>query len=296
MTRISYVALAAAQGFWRNPVMSLASTFTVGLMLLLFAFFLATDRGLQAAVGVLESKVELALFLEDDARVSDILALRARIEADPAVLRVDYVTKEQALARLTEIAERRQDIEIVDISTNPLPASLEIKLATAQNAGRVGAELREELGKGVVYQVVDNPSVVDKLLTITRVLSIGGIAVLVMMLIVALFVIVNTIRIAVHARRDEIEIMKLVGATDWFVRWPFIIEGMLVGMLGAVAALLVLMLAAGPVTGALAGFLEIVPLSFGSAFLWELAGSVFVLAILVGGGGAMLSVRAHLAK
>jgi cell division transport system permease protein len=296
MTRLSYVAHAAVQGFWRNPVMSLASTFTVGLMLLLFAFFLATDRGLQAAVGVLESKVELALFLEDDARVSDILALRARVEADPAVLRVDYVTKEQAMARLTEIAERRQDIEIVDISTNPLPASLEIKLATAQDAGRIGAGLREEIGKGVVYQVVDNPSVVDKLLTITRVLSIGGLAVLVMMLIVALFVIVNTIRIAVHARRDEIEIMKLVGATDWFVRWPFIIEGMLVGTLGAVAALLVLMLAAGPVTGALAGFLEIVPLSFGSAFLWELAGSVFLLAILVGGGGAMLSVRAHLAK
>jgi cell division transport system permease protein len=296
MTRISYVALAAAQGFWRNPVMSLASTFTVGLMLLLFAFFLATDRGLQAAVGVLESKVELALFLEDDARVSDILALRARVEADPAVMRVDYVTKEQAMARLTEIAERRQDIEIVDISTNPLPASLEIKLATAKDAGRIGATLREEIGKGVVYQVVDNPSVVDKLLTITRVLSFGGVAVLVMMLIVALFVIVNTIRIAVHARRDEIEIMKLVGATDWFVRWPFILEGMLVGTLGAVAALLMLLLAAGPVTGALTGFLEIVPLSFGSAFLWELAGSVFVLAILVGGGGAMLSVRAHLAK
>ena len=289
MGRTTYIVAAAWQGFWRNPVMSLASTFTVGLMLLLFAFFLATDRGLQA-------KVELALFLEDDARVSDVLALRATIETDPAVARVDYVTKAEAMARLEAIAEQRPDIQIVDISSNPLPASLEIKLAHAQDAPRVAADLRQEIGKGVVYEVVDNPSVVDKLLTITRVLSIGGVAVLLMMLVVALFVIVNTIRIAVHARRDEIEIMKLVGATDWFVRWPFILEGMLVGALGAVAALLIVVAAAGPVTNALVGFLEVVPLSFESAFLWQLVASVLALALGVGGGGAMLSVRAHLAK
>jgi cell division transport system permease protein len=296
MRRLEYIATTAAQGFWRNPVMSLASTFTVGLMLLLFAFFLATDRGLQAAVNVLESKVELALFLEDDARVSDVLELRARIEADPAVSRVDYVTKEQAMTRLVDIASRRPDIQIVDTSSNPLQSSLEIKLAHAQDAQRVASALREEIGKGVVSDVVDNPQVVDKLLTITRVLSFGGLAVLAMMLVVALFVIVNTIRIAVHARRDEIEIMKLVGATDWFVRWPFILEGMLVGALGAVAATAVVLLAAGPVMGAMVNFVEILPLSFGTTFVWQLVGSVFALALAVGGGGAMLSVRAHLAK
>ena len=296
MRRLEYIATTAAQGFWRNPVMSLASTFTVGLMLLLFAFFLATDRGLQAAVNVLESKVELALFLEDDARVSDVLELRARVEADPAVSRVDYVTKEQAMTRLVDIASRRPDIQIVDTSSNPLQSSLEIKLAHAQDAQRVASALREEIGKGVVSDVVDNPQVVDKLLTITRVLSFGGLAVLAMMLVVALFVIVNTIRIAVHARRDEIEIMKLVGATDWFVRWPFILEGMLVGALGAVAATAVVLLAAGPVMGAMVNFIEILPLSFGTTFVWQLVGSVFALALAVGGGGAMLSVRAHLAK
>ncbi len=290
------MATTAAQGFWRNPVMSLASTFTIGLMLLLFAFFLATDRGLQAAVNVLESKVELALFLEDDARVSDVLDLRARIEADPAVSRVDYITKEQAMARLVDIAAKRPDIQIIDTSENPLQASLEVKLAHAQDAPRVTAALREEIGKGVVSDVVDNPQVVDKLLTITRVLSFGGLAVLAMMLIVALFVIVNTIRIAVHARRDEIEIMKLVGATDWFVRWPFILEGMLVGALGAVAATAVVLVAAGPVMSAMVNFIEILPLSFGQTFVWQLVGSVFALALAVGGGGAMLSVRAHLAK
>jgi cell division transport system permease protein len=296
MRRLEYVATTAAQGFWRNPVMSLASTFTVGLMLLLFAFFLATDRGLQAAVSVLESKVETAAFLEDDAKVSDVLALRTRLEADPAVSKVDYITKEQAMTRLVDIAAKRPDIQIVDTSSNPLQNSLEIKLAHAQEAPRVTAALRAEIGNGVIADVVDNPQVVEKLLTITRVLSFGGLAVLAMMLVVALFVIVNTIRIAVHARRDEIEIMKLVGATDWFVRWPFIVEGMLVGALGAVAATAVVLVAAGPVMNAMVNFIEVLPLSFGTTFLWQLIGSVFALALAVGGGGAMLSVRAHLAK
>ena len=210
MRRIGYVLVSAWQGFWRNPVMSVAATLTVSLMLLLLAFFIVTDRGLQAAVVALESKVELVLYLDDAAKPSDILALKARIENDPAVSRVDYVTKQQALDRLRDLAQRKQDFTLADIGTNPLPASLEIKLANAQDTARLTASLKDELGHGVVTDVIDNPTVVEKLLTITRVLSIGGIAVLAMMLFVALFVIVNTIRIAVHARRDEIEIMQLV--------------------------------------------------------------------------------------
>jgi cell division transport system permease protein len=116
------------------------------------------------------------------------------------------------------------------------------------------------------------------------------------MLFVALFVIVNTIRIAVHARRDEIEIMQLVGASDWFVRWPFILEGMLVGALGAILSLTVLFAAAGPVSSAMLDFLVTLPISLGPEFAVQLVASVLGVALLVGAGGASLSVRAHLAK
>lgn len=296
MRRILYILSAAGQGFMRNPAMSIASTFTVMLMLTLFAVFMTTDRGLQATVAVLEGKVELAAFLDDNAKVSEILALKGRIEADPAVARVDYVTKDQALDRLKTIAANRPDLALADMTTNPLPASLEIKMAQAREATRLAKDLRAEVGKGVIYDVVDNPQVVDQLLTITRVLSIGGIAILAMMLFVALFVIVNTIRIAVHARRDEIEIMQLVGASDWFVRWPFILEGMLVGALGAVASLALLFAISGPITTVLLGFLDVLPVNLGPEFAVQLIASVFGVALLVGAGGATLSVRAHLAK
>ena len=296
MRRIAYVATTAAQGFMRNPAMSIASTLTVMLMLTLFAFFLTTDRGLQAAVAVLEGKVELAVFVDDNAKVSAVLALRTRLENDPAVARVDYITKDQALERLKAIAANRPDLAVADLDSNPLPASLEIKMADPREAKRLGQDLKDEIGNGVVYDVVDNPQVVDQLLTITRVLSIGGIAILAMMLFVALFVIVNTIRIAVHARRDEIEIMQLVGASDWFVRWPFILEGMLVGALGAVASLALIFAIAGPVTSVMLGFLDVLPISLGPEFVGQLVASVFGVALLVGAGGATLSVRAHLAK
>jgi cell division transport system permease protein len=294
--RLLYILTASTQGFVRNPAMSIASTLTVTLMLTLFAFFMTTDRGLQAAVAVLEGKVELAMFIDDGAKVSDVLALKSRVESDPSVARVDYVTKEQALQRLQDIAAKRPDFQLADISTNPLPASLEIKMADARQARQLAEQLRGEIGKGVVYDVVDNPQVVDQLLTITRVLSFGGLAILVMMLFVALFVIVNTIRIAVHARKDEIEIMKLVGASDWFVRWPFILEGMIVGALGALISLAVLFAASGPVTSVMVDFLDILPVSFGPQFALELIATVFGVALLVGAGGASLSVRAHLAK
>jgi cell division protein FtsX len=266
-------------------------------MLLLFAFFLVTDRGLQSAVSLLESKVELVAYLSDDAKISQILELRARIEKDPAVFRVDYVSKDDALKRLRDLSASRPDMgPIEEIGANPLPASLEIKLASAQESRRLASELRAEIGSGIVTDVVDNPQVVESLLTVTRVLSIGGLAILGMMLFVALFVIVNTIRIAVHARRDEIEIMQLVGATDRLISAPFVIEGMLVGVFGAVIALAALLAASGPVVNFLLRFLEILPVSLGPNFVAQLAGAVLGFALLMGAGGAMISVRTHLAK
>jgi cell division transport system permease protein len=263
-------------------------------MLLLSSFFVIAQRGLDVSLSFLQTKVELYAELDDAARPSEILALKTRIETDPAVDRVVFVSKDEALSRLKEIADKTQTVSLADVTVNPLPASLEIKMRDAQQTPRLANVVRDEIGKGIVTGVIDNPSVVDKVLTITRVLSVGGIAVLALMLFVTLFVIVNTIRIAVHARRDEIEIMQLVGATDTFVRWPFIIEGVLVGVFGGAIALAILGAAAPPLVGAMSGFLTIVPIEFGAFFALELAAGVLAFALLVGAIGALVSVRTYL--
>jgi cell division transport system permease protein len=293
---IAYVLVQAWRGFWRNPAMSAASTLTVAGMLLLSAFFVVAQRSLDFSLAYIESKVELYIELVDNANPSDILALKTRLEKDPAIARVDYVSKDEALSRLKKIAEQSKQLSIQDVEINPLPPSLEVKMREADETRRVALAMREEVGKGIVLDVEDNPSVVEKLLTITNVLSIGGIAVLALMIFVTLFVIVNTIRIAVHARRVEIEIMQLVGATDWFVRWPFILEGMLVGAFGAALALGTMVGAAPPVMSALSSFLLIVPIDFGALYLAQLASIVVAFALLVGAGGAFISVRTYLGR
>ena len=116
------------------------------------------------------------------------------------------------------------------LESNPLHASLEVKLLRADVFGDVVAMLREQ---PIVEKVKEQQKLVDQLLTVTDILRTAGTVVLMVVGIIALFIIVNTIRLAVFARADEIEIMRLVGASDAFIRWPFVFEGAFVGFLGA---------------------------------------------------------------
>jgi cell division transport system permease protein len=146
-----------------------------------------------------------------------------------------------------------------------------------------------------VDDVVEVQKLVQQLTTVTGVLRTGGIVLLVLVGFVVLFIIVNTIRLAVVARREEIEVMRLVGASDAFIRWPFIFEGAFVGLLGAGAALAILAVASGPMTDFMYGFFRVLPLELGS-----LQRDVIVLVLGTGLGvgilGSWLSVRSYLAK
>ena len=136
---------------------------------------------------------------------------------------------------------------------------------------------------------------IERLTSVTDVLRTGGLIVLVVVGFVVLFIIVNTIRLAVVARREEIEIMRLVGASDAFIRWPFIFEGAFVGLLGAAAAILVLAVAAAPAGEMMYGFFRVLPLELGT-----IARDIVVLVVATGLGvgvlGSWLSVRSYLAK
>jgi cell division transport system permease protein len=147
----------------------------------------------------------------------------------------------------------------------------------------------------VVEEVVEVQQLVDRLTSVTDVLRTGGVVVLVVVGFVVLFIIVNTIRLAVVARREEIEIMRLVGASDAFIRWPFIFEGAFVGLLGAGVTILILALAAGPVGEMMFGFFRVLPLELGT-----LARDIVLLVVGTGLGvgvmGSWLSVRSYLAR
>jgi cell division transport system permease protein len=283
----------AWQGLWRNALMSLAATATMTLMLLLLAGFWVLRTGLVAGLEYVEQKVEVVADLNDSATPAQVESLRTKLVALPEVASVTYISKDEALARFRAYLAAQGEEDLTRyLDTNPLQASLEVKLKDPRNYGTVMSALA---GDPAVADVKDIGALVDRVVAITGAIRTIGLAVLAVVALVVLFIVVNTIRLAVVARRDEIEIMRLVGATDAFIRWPFVFEGALVGLLGAAITLGILALAAQPASRLLYDLFRIVPLQLGS-----LARDLVLLVVGTGLGlgtlGAWLSVRAYLSR
>ena len=293
---ISFVLFSltrAWQGFWRNAVMSLAATATMVLMLLLLAGFWIIQTGLLAGLQFTEQKVEVVGYLQPNAQANQIDALQAQLEAMPEVAEVTYVSRETALEnfRASMAAQGREDLTRY-LDSNPLYASLEVKLVDPGNVRAVGDALRADPN---IRNVINIEDLVERVLTVTSILRTAGTVVLVIVGIIVLFIIVNTIRLAVVARAEEIEIMRLVGASDAFIRWPFVFEGAFVGLLGALLALGVLAAVADPVGGFMVEFFRVLPLQFGT-LTRDLVALVLGAGLGLGVLGSWLSVRTYLIR
>jgi cell division transport system permease protein len=264
------------------------------LMLVLLSAFFVVLSGLDAGLQFVEQKVEVVAELRDDAPDLKIAQLRQDVAALPEVASVEYIDKPTALAQFKQrmVEQGREDLTQF-LDSNPLPATLNIKLKDPHQFGTVVATLRARTD--VVGTVEEVQSLVDRVLTVTNLLRTGGLILLGLVGLTVLFIIVNTIRLAVVARAEEIEIMRLVGASDAFIRWPFIFEGALVGLLGALITLVLLALGAAPLSNLMTRFFEILPLEFGSLSR-NLAVLVLATGIGLGTVGSWVSVRSYLLK
>ncbi|HEX5149717.1 MAG TPA: permease-like cell division protein FtsX [Candidatus Limnocylindrales bacterium] len=293
---ISFVLFSlgrAWQGFWRNAVMSLAATATMVLMLLLLAGFWIIQTGLLAGLQFTEQKVEVVGYLQPNAQANQIQALQSRLEAMPEVASVVYVDRDAALERFraSMAAQGREDLTRY-LDSNPLYASLEVKLVDPTDVRDVGDAMRADPS---IRNVINIEDLVDRVLTVTSILRTAGTVVLIVVGLIALFIIINTIRLAVLARAEEIEIMRLVGASDAFIRWPFVFEGAFVGLLGALLALGVLAAVADPINGFMVEFFRVLPLQFGS-LARDLVALILGAGVGLGVLGSWLSVRTYLIR
>ena len=285
----------AWQGFWRNALMSLAATATMVLMLLLLAGFWIIQTGLLSALDFTESKVEVQVNLKVDATPADIAGLGATIQTLPGVAGMTLVTREEALARFQQSMkdQGREDLSTY-LDANPFPPSYEVRLTDPSFAAPVAAALQPTKNPAV-RNVLDTKETAKNVKTVTDLMRTGGTVVLIVIGIIVLFIIVNTIRLAVVARHEEIEIMRLVGASDAFIRWPFVFEGAMVGLLGAAITLGGLYFLADPIGAFMVDFFRVLPLSFGS-----LARDLVVIVLSAGLGlgvlGSWLSVRTYLIR
>jgi len=293
---ISFVLFSmtrAWQGFWRNAVMSLAATATMVLMLLLLAGFWIIQTGLLAGLQFTEQKVEVVAYLQTNATDNQVAELESTLRAMPEVASVAYVSRDEALDqfRASMQAQGREDLTRY-LDANPLYASLEVKMVDPSKVRVIGDALR---GDPSVRNVINIEDLVERVLTVTSILRTAGTVILVIVGVIALFIIINTIRLAVLARAEEIEVMRLVGASDAFIRWPFVFEGALVGFLGSVVTLAILAAVAEPLSGFMADFFRVLPLQFGS-LTRDLIALVMGAGVGLGILGSWLSVRTYLIR
>ena len=283
----------AWQGFWRNALMSLAATATMVLMLILLAGFWIIQTGLLSALDFTESKVEVQANIKLEATPNMISALAARIQAMPQVTTVTFISREAALARFQDSMKNqgREDLSKF-LDTNPFPASYEIKLKDPSYAATVADALRKD---PAIRNVLDTKETAQNVKTVTDIMRTAGTVILLVIGVIVLFIIVNTIRLAVVARAEEIEIMRLVGASDAFIRWPFVFEGAMVGLFGAAITLVFLYVLADPIGGFMVDFFRVLPLSFGS-LARDLIVLVFTAGLGLGVLGSWLSVRTYLIR
>jgi cell division transport system permease protein len=293
LTFVAFSMRRAWQGFWRNALMSLAATLTMVLMLLLLSGFFILQNVLLASLAFVEQKVEVVAYVENTATQDQVDELVAKVDAMPETASVEFVSREEALRRFREAqtAQGREDLTKY-LEANPLYASINVKLTAPDDLDAVVAALRDE---PIVRNVLNIEALVDRVVTVTSVVRTGGVAMVAIVGLIVLFIIVNTIRLAVVARAEEIEIMRLVGASDAFIRWPFVFEGALVGLLGALITLGLLVAAADPLSAAMVGFFNVLPLQFGS-LARDTAVIVTVTGLGLGVLGSWLSVRTYLIR
>lgn len=213
----------------RNGWMSFAAVSAVTVTLFILGIFLLLAMNVNHVAQMIEDQVEIRVSLELEADESVIRRVEHRITALPEVSQVEFISKEEGLKQLEEDLGDASLLE--GIEENPLPDVFRVETFEPQQTKAVAANIEQ-------FDGVDNArygeEFTDRLFNVTKTVRNVGVVLIVLLGLTAMFLISNTIRLTILARRREIEIMKLVGATNWFIRWPFFIEGLLIGLLGAI--------------------------------------------------------------
>lgn len=217
----------------RNGFMSFASISTVAVSLLVLGMFLMIFLNTNNLAQYLENQVQISVYMQDSATDKELASVKDKLTKMPGVVKVTQVNKQQALERFKKrLGDQEQLLNSLG-KENPFPNSFEVQV---DNPDRIKV-LTPQIGQLPNVETAKfGQEVVEHLFQLTKILRLGGIVLVVFLAMATLFIISNTIRLTVFARRKEVIIMKYVGATDWFIRWPFLLEGMTLGFFGAVVA------------------------------------------------------------
>lgn len=275
-----------------NALLSVAAVSTVAISLLVLAVVALLGLNLRHLAAAVDAQVQVVAYLDPAQLSQPEQSVVQEIQALPHVTRVEFVTKEQSLTHLQDLFGPQSAGLFNDVAqNNPLPDSLNIYVDDPTEVSAVAGAVGQMVGAANVQNAQD---VVNKLVAFTRALRWLGAFLVAALALATVIVIGNTVRVAVYARRDQIGIMKLVGATNSFIRWPFFIEGAILGLGGAAVAGGIVAWGYAWVQGLVTNYMPFLPMIQAGALLPAMVQSLLVGGVLLGALGSAVSVRRHL--
>jgi cell division transport system permease protein len=245
MGRLIFFFQEALRALKRNGAPSLAAIVTTVVTVVLLGMLIPIFQTAQGKSEEVRDQLNVQYELYDDATKAEIATLKQKLEGIPHVAEVTFVSKDEALATLK--GELKDKTIVEELHTNPLPNSFEVKADDAANLTSIRAAVFPDGPKGqpfsaIIVKEFDRQQSSDKIEQVTSALKIVLTVITALLILASLMLVGNTIRLSIYTRRREVEVMRLVGATRWFIRWPFMIEGVVVGFAGGLLAILILWL------------------------------------------------------
>ena len=277
---INYFIVDALKSIKRNITVSFAAMLTVLVTFFVLGTFTLVGLNFNKTIEDVADKIEIKVYLQDDIKLVNQREVEIKLAEQEGVKAVTYESKDEAFTKLKKDLEGNSGmLEGYSLENNPLASSYIVTLEDASYAGDVSKAVEDMTG---VESITNQQELIEKISNVVDFVQILGVVLFFVFIGVSIFLIMNTIKLAVYSRRREVGIMKFVGATDWFIRWPFVIEGIIIGAIGSLLATAVLYFIYRGVFGFIASNLliaNLVPVSF---VLTTLLGGFLLGGIVVG--------------
>jgi len=296
MARIVFFFQEALRALKRNGAPSLAAIVTTVVTVVLLGMLIPVFQTAQGKSEEVRDQLNVQYALYDDATQAEITALQKQLQGIPHVAEVTFVSKSEALATLKGELDDKTIVE--ELHTNPLPNSFEIKADDAANLPKIEEAVYPNYPQGEpIASIISNPfdrqHSSEQIEQVTSALKIVLTVITALLILASLMLVGNTIRLSIYTRRREVEVMRLVGATRWFIRWPFMIEGVVVGFTGGLVAILILWLGKITIVDPLSDSFSFVAAQDNISFP-ALIAVLFASAVLVSAAGSGVTLRRFL--
>ncbi len=281
---------SAWQSFWRNAAVSMAAVLSITLILMLAGVNLLVGHALSQVLDTYRQRVSvISISVADETPLATVYDFQDQLQTRPEVVSTHFVTKAEELRRFSDDARNQQLIQ--QLEGNPVPAKIEVRVADLKDVRGIDTLARQWRGADRTDPTDYQGEFITNMLRLSRWLTLAGLALMGVLTVVSIVIVMNTIRTAVYHRRQEIEVMKLVGATEWFVRGPFVLEGIMTGLLAAGVAVGLLLIGYRPFVERFQSELFFIPLSYDPAFVRTLGTDLLWGGGLLGALGSYIGVR-----